>query len=272
MAASIGAVFPTASSAVPPSARSPWLAPIATSSTRALARPRSASTSPMETASINQPMPGAPGRMSGCERRSTSDGSAFIRRIPTSSMLPHSAMCSVRTRSAASSARAMAARTWEKILYRSDGAGAVDLSMDPNNPRILFATFWEARRSFWNLSSGGPGSGLFRSTDGGDTWEDDLARTGTSLRPAGQAWCRGLACQGWPRLDTCRGVGRQDRPLSFGRLRRPLDHGLVQPGPDAPALVLYARFRRYARSPTPSTSPTCRCGNRPTAGSASPKS
>ena len=54
-------------------------------------------------------------------------------------------------------------KTWEKILYRSDVAGAVDLSMDRNNPRILFAAFWEARRNFWNISSGGPGSGLFRS-------------------------------------------------------------------------------------------------------------
>lgn len=43
--------------------------------------------------------------------------------------------------------------------------------MDPNNPRILFAGFWEARRHFWSLRSGGPGSGLFRSMDGGDTWE-----------------------------------------------------------------------------------------------------
>ena len=63
-------------------------------------------------------------------------------------------------------------RHWEKVLYQNADAGAVDISMDPNNPRILFAAFWETRRSLWNLSSGGPGSGLFRSTDGGDTWEE----------------------------------------------------------------------------------------------------
>lgn len=46
------------------------------------------------------------------------------------------------------------------------------MSIDPNNPRILFAAFWHARRSFWHLKSGGPGSGLFRSMDGGDTWKE----------------------------------------------------------------------------------------------------
>ena len=61
---------------------------------------------------------------------------------------------------------------WEKVLFRSDKAGAVDLTMDPNNPRILFASIWETHRNFWELSSGGPDSSLYRSTDGGDTWED----------------------------------------------------------------------------------------------------
>jgi len=63
-------------------------------------------------------------------------------------------------------------RTWDKILFRSDSAGAIDLVMDPMNPRILFAAFWQARRGPWYMSSGGPGSGLFKSTDGGDTWTE----------------------------------------------------------------------------------------------------
>ncbi len=63
-------------------------------------------------------------------------------------------------------------KTWKKTLYRSPDAGAVDLAMDPRNPRILFAACWEARRSFWHLNSGGPGSGLFRSVDGGDSWQE----------------------------------------------------------------------------------------------------
>jgi photosystem II stability/assembly factor-like uncharacterized protein len=91
-------------------------------------------------------------------------------------------------------------RSWQKVLYRSTDAGAVDMSMDPNNPRILFAAFWEARRSFWNLSSGGPGSGLFRSTDGGDTWDEisrapglpdgPLGKLGVAVSPAkaGRVW------------------------------------------------------------------------------------
>jgi photosystem II stability/assembly factor-like uncharacterized protein len=91
-------------------------------------------------------------------------------------------------------------RSWEKVLYRGVDAGAVDISMDPNNPRILFAGFWQTRRSFWNLSSGGPGSGLFRSTDGGDTWEDIshapglpdglIGKVGVAVSPAkaGRVW------------------------------------------------------------------------------------
>jgi photosystem II stability/assembly factor-like uncharacterized protein len=62
--------------------------------------------------------------------------------------------------------------TWEKVLYVSDRAGAVDLSIDERNPDAVYATFWETYRNFWELSSGGPGSGLWRSTDGGDTWTD----------------------------------------------------------------------------------------------------
>jgi photosystem II stability/assembly factor-like uncharacterized protein len=62
--------------------------------------------------------------------------------------------------------------TWRKVLFKSDKAGAVDLSMDATNPRILYAAIWEAYRSFWQISSGGPDSGLWRSNDGGETWED----------------------------------------------------------------------------------------------------
>jgi photosystem II stability/assembly factor-like uncharacterized protein len=61
---------------------------------------------------------------------------------------------------------------WEHVLFRSQDAGASDLSMDPNNPRILYASFWETRRGPNYLNSGGPGSGLFKSTDGGDTWTE----------------------------------------------------------------------------------------------------
>jgi photosystem II stability/assembly factor-like uncharacterized protein len=69
-------------------------------------------------------------------------------------------------------------RHWELVLHRSDRAGCVDLSMDPTNPRILYAGFWEVRRYPWGLESGGPGSGLFKSSDGGDTWVELSGRPG----------------------------------------------------------------------------------------------
>ena len=62
--------------------------------------------------------------------------------------------------------------TWKKILFRSERASAVDLCLDPSNPRVLFASTWEVYRTPWMLSSGGPGSGLFKTTDGGDTWTE----------------------------------------------------------------------------------------------------
>ncbi|HEV2529939.1 MAG TPA: glycosyl hydrolase [Thermomicrobiales bacterium] len=62
--------------------------------------------------------------------------------------------------------------TWDLVLHVSDKAGAVDLSIDESNPRIIYATIWEAYRNFWQISSGGEDSGLWRSLDGGETWEN----------------------------------------------------------------------------------------------------
>jgi len=62
--------------------------------------------------------------------------------------------------------------TWKRILFANADAGAVDLCMDPNNPRILFASTWRVRRTPYSLESGGEGSALWKSTDGGDTWEN----------------------------------------------------------------------------------------------------
>ena len=62
-------------------------------------------------------------------------------------------------------------KTWDKVLYKDENTGAIDVAFDPQNPHILFASLWEARRTPWTLSSGGPGSGVYRSTDGGSTWK-----------------------------------------------------------------------------------------------------
>ncbi len=89
-------------------------------------------------------------------------------------------------------------KTWERVLFVSDRAGAVDLALDPTNPRILYAAVWEAVRKPWMFVSGGEGSGLYRSRDGGDTWEKLergfpsglKGRIGVAVSPArpGRVW------------------------------------------------------------------------------------
>jgi photosystem II stability/assembly factor-like uncharacterized protein len=61
-------------------------------------------------------------------------------------------------------------RTWQQVLKKDADTGASDVAMDPSNANILFAGLWQARRFPWDLQSGGPGSGLYVSRDGGDTW------------------------------------------------------------------------------------------------------
>src|SRR5207245_231813 len=61
-------------------------------------------------------------------------------------------------------------KTWDKVLFRDDKTGAIELVLDPSNPQVMYAALWEAFRNAHMMSSGGPGSGLFKSTDGGDHW------------------------------------------------------------------------------------------------------
>ncbi|MEJ2187599.1 MAG: glycosyl hydrolase, partial [Gemmatimonadota bacterium] len=61
-------------------------------------------------------------------------------------------------------------RTWKKILYVDENTGAISLAMDPLNPHVVYAAMWQMSRSHWTFSSGGPGSGIYKTTDGGANW------------------------------------------------------------------------------------------------------
>jgi photosystem II stability/assembly factor-like uncharacterized protein len=88
--------------------------------------------------------------------------------------------------------------TWKKVLFVDAKTGASDLAMDPLNPRILYAAFWQVYRKPWTLESGGAGGGIYRSSDGGDTWkklsgglpEGVVGKIGVAPSPAreGRVW------------------------------------------------------------------------------------
>jgi photosystem II stability/assembly factor-like uncharacterized protein len=83
-------------------------------------------------------------------------------------------------------------KTWKKILYVDDKTGCAEMAMDPKSPDTVYAAMWQVLRQPWNFDSGGPGSGLFKSTDGGATWhpirkgfpDGDLGRIGIAVAPS----------------------------------------------------------------------------------------
>ncbi len=83
--------------------------------------------------------------------------------------------------------------TWRKVLYRDDWTGISDLAVDPTNPDVLYAAFWRAFRTPWSMNSGGPGGGIFKSTDGGETWRELTGNPGLPKPPLGKI---GLAVSG----------------------------------------------------------------------------
>ncbi|HEV7501574.1 MAG TPA: glycosyl hydrolase, partial [Vicinamibacteria bacterium] len=76
-------------------------------------------------------------------------------------------------------------RSWSKVLFVDDKTGAIDIDIDPTNPRVLYAAFWQVVRTPWSLESGGPGSGLYKTVDGGDTWKK-MAGEGLPKGPWGR--------------------------------------------------------------------------------------
>ena len=81
--------------------------------------------------------------------------------------------------------------TWERVLYVDSDTGVSFLSMDMTNPRVLYAAMWDHRRTPWDVESGGPGSGLYKTTDGGDSWKklekglpELMGNTGITVSPA----------------------------------------------------------------------------------------
>jgi photosystem II stability/assembly factor-like uncharacterized protein len=89
--------------------------------------------------------------------------------------------------------------TWKQVLTQGPECGASDVAIDPSNPRILFAGFWQTRRRPWELTSGGPKSGLFMSRDGGDTWVQLIDRKHDD-RPADKIPGKGLPEGEWGKV------------------------------------------------------------------------
>ena len=84
-------------------------------------------------------------------------------------------------------------RTWKRTLFRDAKTGAADIAIDRRNPDVMYAALWEAYRLEYQMSSGGPGSGLFKSTDGGETWTEITRRPGL---PSGVVGRIGVAVSG----------------------------------------------------------------------------
>ena len=77
-------------------------------------------------------------------------------------------------------------RSWKKVLFLNDSTGAMDLTIDPTNPRILFASMWKFQRMPWGMNAGGGRSGLWKTTDGGDTWKEITFNPGIPAKPLGK--------------------------------------------------------------------------------------
>ena len=111
-------------------------------------------------------------------------------------------------------------KSWTKVLYKDEQTGAIDVSFDPHDSKIVYAALWQARRQPWNFSSGGPGSGLYRSTDGGVSWTLSCPATDLPAGILGRIHVSVSGADSTAHLRDDRGGAR--RSVSFGRRRRAL--------------------------------------------------
>jgi photosystem II stability/assembly factor-like uncharacterized protein len=118
-------------------------------------------------------------------------------------------------------------KTWDRVLFVDENTGCSDLAMDPNNSRILFAGMWQIEIHTWGRTSGGPGSGLFKSTDGGVTWKR-LEGHGLPHAPVGRIAVRVAKKDSnrvYAEMETGDGVPQANSPGQLGQLWRSDDGG-----------------------------------------------
>ncbi|MEM9936755.1 MAG: sialidase, partial [Bacteroidota bacterium] len=143
--------------------------------------------------------------------------------------------------------------SWEQVLFVDEHTGASDLVMDPSNPRILFAGMWQLSLKTWNRTSGGPGSGIYMSRDGGDTWKK-LEGKGLPEKPVGKialAMTPANPNRVYAQIETGDGVPYNGEETESGELWRSDDKGktwmLVNSNRDIGGRQAY--YTRCAASP-----------------------
>jgi photosystem II stability/assembly factor-like uncharacterized protein len=118
-------------------------------------------------------------------------------------------------------------KTWNRVLFVDEKTGCADLAMDPNNPRILFAGMWQMEIRTWGRDSGGPGSGIFRSHDGGLTWTrvEGHGLPSAPLGRIGLAVAKSDSNRVYALIETGDGVPWNGQPTQSGQLWRSDDGG-----------------------------------------------